>query len=526
MKKKILLLLAIMSALVCVFAISVSAQSVYLEEIPEELKAENDTFTHFVVFEEAKYFVSSGSTISNLNGDEMDKDMAAAGIDNSKIGTEYLTRFNFPAYVGETLITYVNLNTMKTHKYFKHVCGYIQLEGTVNQVHDMNECVSQLRCIDFGENSQIKSIPYCFANQARKMASIKNLPRNLTSIGGRAFDHCYGAFKGELYINAQTIGESAFNNAISNVTHLILGPDVKSIGTQALTVLFVTQHHGEIPLFYAPEDVKPALVSIEFQCDVSQIKFANQGNNSGAFYFPVSTGRAPYEKLTTIILSHPDNAKYVTEGSVFNDFTAEGVNILFNDSDGLDDYVTAKHDFSIFGGVSYVRFNEEGTRTLICSVCGAQSYESLPALFICLGYSTPEAGASSITIGYTVNNQAVKEYEEVVGKTLRYGVFAVAKEKLGDKEIFDSDGKAATNVINAEISNCELSAFELKIVGFTDGNKDNKLAMGAYVVVRDDISAEYSYMQFGTPIEGEKYCFISYNDIVALRESNPFVSER
>ena len=318
MKKKILLFLAIMSMLVCALAISVSAQSVYLEPIPDELKAENDTFTHFVVFEEAEYFVSSDNTISGLNGDKMDADMASAGIDKSKIGTEYLTRFNFPAYVGENLITYVNLNSMKTHKYFKNVCGYIQLEGTVNKVHDMNECVSQLRCIDFGENSQITVIPLCFANQAKRMASIKNFPRNLTSVGGSAFDNCYGAFKGELYINAETIGSTAFNNAISHVTHLILGPNVQSIGTQALTVLFARYHHNEIPDFYAPTDIKPALVSIEFQCDVSQIKFATQGNNSGAFYFPVSTGRTPYEKLTSIILSHPNNAKNVTENSIFN----------------------------------------------------------------------------------------------------------------------------------------------------------------------------------------------------------------
>ena len=514
MKRKLLLSLAIITVLACVFAISVSAKSVYLESIPDELKAENDTFTHFVVFEEAEYFVSSDNTISGLNGDKMDADMASAGIDKSKIGTEYLTRFNFPAYVGENLITYVNLNSMKTHKYFKHVCGYIQLEGTVNKVHDMNECVNQLRCVDFGENSQITAIPLCFANQARRMASVKNLPRNLTTIGSNAFDSCYGAFEGELYINAETIGGSAFNNAISNVTHLILGPKVKSIGTQALTVLFAIQHHNEIPTFYAPEDIKPALVSIEFQCDVSQIKFANQGVNSGAFYFPTTTGRTPYEKLTTIILSHPDNAKYVKEGSVFNDFTADGINILFNDSDGLDDYVTAKHDFSIFGGVSYVRFNEEGTKTLICASCGAQSYEKTTPLFTCLGYSAPEGVVGSLTLGFKANNKAISEYEELTGKTVKYGVFAVLKDKLGTNNIFDENGEAAQGVISAEIENIALVAFDLKIAGFvTDMHRNAKLALGAYVKITDGEAFAYSYMQDKAPNAGESYHFASFNDI-------------
>ncbi len=519
MKRKLLLSLAIITVLACAFAISVSAKSVYLESIPDELKAENDTFTHFVVFEEAEYFVSSDNTISGLNGDKMDADMASAGIDKSKIGTEYLTRFNFPAYVGENLITYVNLNSMKTHKYFKNVCGYIQLEGTVNKVHDMNECVSELRCIDFGENSQVTEIPVCFANQARRMASVKNLPRNLTSIGQDAFNSCYGAFRGELYISATTIGANAFNNAISNVTHLILGPNVKTIGRQALTVLFAIQHHNEIPTFYAPEDIKPALVSIEFQCDVSQINFAYQGNNSGSFYFPVTTARAPYEKLETIILSHPNNAKYVTEGSIFNDFTADGVNILFNDSDGLDDYVTAKHNFTILDGISYESYTEEGKKTMKCADCGAISYKSVAPLFTCLGYSAAEYG-DMMSVNYRVNEKAISEYEEATGEKISYGVFAVTKKNIGKNDIFDAEGNALPGVIAADITGAGFNLFSLKITGFTEAQKELPFAMGAFVGTEKDGATEYSYLQIAAPAEGEKYYFASYNEVVALAPSD------
>ena len=521
MKKKIFLILAVISVLICALALTVSAKSVYLEPIPDELKAQNDTFTHFVVFEEPKYFISSGNTISGLNGDEMIADMDAegSGIDKSKIGTEYLTRFNFPAYIGENLVTYVNLNSIKTHKYFKNVCGYIQLEGTVNKVHDMNECVSQLRCIDFGENSQVTTIPLCFANNATRMASIKNLPRNLTYIGKSAFDRCFGAFRGELYLNAETIESSSFNNAISNVTHLILGPNVKYIGTQALTVLFETQHHNEIPVYYAPADVKPALVSIEFQCDVSQVTFAHQGNNSGAFFFPVSTSRAPYEKLTTIILSHPNNAKYVTEGSVFNDFTAEGINILFNDSDGLDDYVTAKHDFSIFGSLSYEHFDKEGRKTMICSKCGAENKEGIAPLFTSLGYSVTENQAGGIVMGYTVNQIAISEYETVMGKKVEYGVFVGLQGTVGKNDIFDKDGKALAGVVCAQITNYEFTVFELKVSGLTDEKMNVKLAMGAYVKETHGDEVKYSYMQNDAPDENEKYSFVSYNDILNFKEN-------
>ncbi len=523
MKRKLLLSLAIITVLACAFAISVSAKSVYLESIPDELKAENDTFTHFVVFEEEKYFTGSGSTFNGLNDSVMDADMAAAGIDKSKIGTEYLTRYNFPAYMGETLITYVNLNSMKTHKYFKNVCGYIQLEGTVNKVHDMNECVSELRCIDFGENSQVTEIPSCFANWARKMASVKNLPRNLTSIGQDAFNSCYGAFRGELYISATTIGANAFNNAISNVTHLILGPNVKTIGRQALTVLFAIQHHNEIPTFYAPEDIKPALVSIEFQCDVSQINFAYQGNNSGSFYFPVTTARAPYEKLETIILSHPNNAKYVTEGSIFNDFTADGVNILFNDSDGLDDYVTAKHNFTILDGISYESYTEEGKKTMKCADCGAISYKSVAPLFTCLGYSAAEYG-DMMSVNYRVNEKAISEYEEATGEKISYGVFAVTKKNIGKNDIFDAEGNALSGVIAADITGAGFNLFSLKITGFTEAQKELPFAMGAYVGTSKDGVTEYSYLQIAPATAGEKYFFASYIDVLALLPKEPEVA--
>ncbi|MBR2944113.1 MAG: leucine-rich repeat protein [Clostridia bacterium] len=514
MKKKVFLMIAVVAIMVCAFSLAVSAKSVYLEPIPDELKAENDTFTHFVVFEEEKYFVSSDGTINGLNAETMDADMNTAGIDKAKIGKEYLTRYNFPAYMGENLITYVNLNVIKTHAYFKHVCGYIQLEGTVNQVHDMNECVNELRCIDFGENSEVTVIPLCFSNNATRLASVKNFPRNLTYIGKSAFDRCFGAFRGELYVDAATIESSAFNNAISNVTHITLGPNVKYIGTQAFTVLFAHQHHNEIPFYYAPDDLKPALVSIEFQCDVSQMQFANQGTNSGAFYFPVATGRAPYEKLTTIILSHPNNAKYVTEGSIFNDFTADGINILFNDSDGLDDYVTARHNFSIFGGISYESYDEKGTKTMICSVCGAKSYESIASLFTCLGYSVAEDGNSGISIGFYADETAINNYETLTGNKVSYGVFAGTKSALGTNDVIGEDGKAIAGTIAAGFDGSEYSYMFIKMFGFNEDNKDTLFAIGAYVEVASEEGKSYSYLQESKPDDGEKYSFIKYNGFV------------
>ena len=157
-------------------------------------------------------------------------------------------------------------------------------------------------------------------------------------------------------------------------------------------------------------------------------------------------------------------------------------------------------------GVKAVACENQG-----CTVCNTT--EELKALFTCLGYSAPSYGNGGIAIGFAVNNKAIAEYEELTGKTLKYGVFAVLKDKLGTNDVFGENGAVASGVINAEISRRDFAAFEIKIIGFADEQKDIMLAMGAYVLVTYGETTEYSYMQAGTPAENEKYHFVSYNQV-------------
>ena len=173
------------------------------------------------------------------------------------------------------------------------------------------------------------------------------------------------------------------------------------------------------------------------------------------------------------------------------------------------------HSHTVFVDLVYTNYSNEGYYSYKCERCDdVNNDKSAPALFTCLGYSAPEDGRGGIAIGFTINNVAIKEYKEATGKTLKYGVFAVVKDKLGNNDVFAEDGTVADGVINADIAD-EFVAFELKIEGFTDKYKATKLAIGAYVAVTEDEATEYFYMQSGTPLENEKYCFVSYNDIVS-----------
>ena len=160
-------------------------------------------------------------------------------------------------------------------------------------------------------------------------------------------------------------------------------------------------------------------------------------------------------------------------------------------------------------------FDTVGARVIACSNEGCQ-YESrteTKALFNCLGCSVQSFGVGGVAVGYTVDYGAISEYEELTGNTVKYGVFAVLKDKIGANDVFGIDGTVADGVVSAEVTEYALCAFEIKVVGFDDSQKDIKLAIGAYVAVTIDGATEYSYMQAGTADEGEKYCFASYNDM-------------
>jgi hypothetical protein len=480
-KRKATISLLFIALFVVVFAICVSARTVYLEEIPQELKVQNDSFTHFVVFEEEKYFTGSGATISGLNTDVMNADMESAGIDASKIGSTYLTRYNFPAYMGETLVTYVNLNSMKTHGYFSNVCGYIQLAGTVNKVHDMNQRVSQLRCIDFGENSQVTEIPYCFANAAGRLMSVKNFPRNLSAIKGDAFNGAAGAFRGELYLNATTIEAGAFNNAISNVTRLVFGPNTRTIGNQSICAEL-----REIVDFYEPADHKVAITEIVFECDVSLINFPEQGSAKGAFWFEAGgNSRTEFLHLERIVLAHPNNERAYFEGAVFGDFLADGEVALF-DADGSNDFVTVYHSFTIPQRIVYDNFLEDGNKIIACSKCGATTQEKVRPIFTFLGYSYKISDTNGgIECGYSIDTAMLEEYKRLLGGETELGFVAFNVDSDSAKNVTELfvDGKLQITEKSLQVAIKEISYSKIGITvnGFNADSKDKNLAYALYI---------------------------------------------
>ena len=178
------------------------------------------------------------------------------------------------------------------------------------------------------------------------------------------------------------------------------------------------------------------------------------------------------------------------------------------------DYDYLNNDKAILVGIVYSNYSQNGEKTVICGNCGEQAILEAPALFTCLGYSASEDQKGGLSVGYRVNSDAIELYEGITGKEVSYGLFATTKQNIGSNDIIDSNGVVANGAVIAEFENSQFAFLYIKMFGFdTEDKRNAEIAIGAYVEIAFDGAKEYSYLQVGTLETGEKYCFVSYNDI-------------
>ena len=137
------------------------------------------------------------------------------------------------------------------------------------------------------------------------------------------------------------------------------------------------------------------------------------------------------------------------------------------------------------GQVIYIDYKNgyllNGVKNCICSVCNAEYTEEIPSanpLFIFSGYSMPEDGRLSITIGFIIDKEAIELYEQLTGKTISYGVVVAIEEKLNGKAPLDSE--VIANTQKAELDRSYFG-FDLIVSGFTEASKDLAVVMAFYV---------------------------------------------
>ncbi len=155
-------------------------------------------------------------------------------------------------------------------------------------------------------------------------------------------------------------------------------------------------------------------------------------------------------------------------------------------------------------------YTSVGVKLVKCSNDGCLHQEKIEtkALFVNQGYSTQQYANGGIQISFVVNNDAVDEYNTINKSNIKYGIFAVAQANAEGKEIINTNGEGASGVASVDFSKHTYDIFAIRVTGFeTDEHRNAQLALGAYVIENGKVT----YLQEGTPAEGNTYCYTSYN---------------
>ena len=562
MKKKIFLVLALAFALCCIFVISASAQVTTYDDAPVRVnyQALNEDI---VVFDDG--FSCPTSYVF--------KDISAAP--NGKWGGPSIgSCFDF-GYINEkTGKAYEFANIVELDlpqglasigNYFAHKVQNLKKVSIPDSVTTLGGCVFQEaynleKCIfEHNENSQLATLPtYAFYNTAIKAIS---LPDCITKIAGECcFSSCdeltaiylskkLTTIEGGSQTKATFDGDRkmyfvnepfTYDNIPEKPTVYYFPPNFTSISNQCIfrycesvndVIVFgtsLTNIPSEWTFQSAPGN------TVVFLGDMENVNSKNWGTKT--LIFANEADKSPADiatfvsSQTNIFCFGEGNTTHLAEKTVNVSASCEvdagvatycycGYEISKDAIAGTaltHDYDYLTNSEAKLVSIIYSSYSQNGVKTVTCANCKKDGREAVAPLFNSIGYSAPENGKGGIALGYLVNNAAIDEYASYTGKSVKYGVFAVLKDKLGENDVFAQDGTVVSGAITAEISTTENTAFEIKITGFTDDQKNIKIAMGAYVMLTDGTTAEYSYMQAHAPNEGEKYNFVSFNDIIKL----------
>ena len=484
--KRALLTIIFMVIALTVFVFASSAKEAQLEKIPDDMKIPSDPENaYFVVFEGSEYFTGDSGVISGLDKTTISAELERLGI--SKLnstdsdGNFYLIKYIFPDEIGGKATNTLKFSSFKKDAYFANVCGYMKIPASTQTIGDINDSQRAMRCIDFSEHSQITQFTMMFCANTGTLRLIKNFPtEKLKSIGVDAFANLANLkFDTEILDlrNVQTISAGAFNNSLLHVKGMIFGENLTSIANQSLC-----NRMSEFSCLCGC--TAPALEFVEFYGDVSKASISAVGNDAGVFYFANGSGhqRTEYSNLKCVIL----HANDVTEDSTIGDFNK---NIAFNSAQG-DLPVKSAHDTE--SSITYTDYSSEGTKASTCKDCHKIERTTIPAIFTAVGYSVKEKDSLGIISGYTINVNALIEYENVNGK-LTFGII-MANANFGEATEFMSKNTEGKYVINniygiqLEVTDRYFAKINATIEQFTEKEASLNLVMALYVVDENGVS--------------------------------------
>ncbi len=489
MKKKILITVLIIVAMVCMFAISVSAAALAPQKptldvsfgdvttipdfvAPSELYV--DTDERFVLDLGDGNYVTYPTYYITKNQVAFDVDF---GKFNTALGGTSYSKANIAMLEIPEGITTINNSTFSGTGYT--VCQYVQFPSTIttfgNNVFSTNKAAKIVEFVDGESDLAIGDNMFSGAWNGGTVIEYVKFPNNAVSIGNGTFGKTTTNKTIILGENLKSIGTNFFSESTPRTTDTFIYASTNFFADTAMfSNLFGSydQHHNahhRLTIFYTGTQAEAQA-------------FIDKG-------LAVQTG---YIWDTAVTLVSASDYVYDTHKPTQD----KGLTMVY-DYNICDAFYNSVHDenapYYEFAGEKYISDLNE---CVACNKCDntIKTKVADPA-FISRGYSKDES-AGSFMYDIVVNKKAMAIYTEKTGVTLSYGLVVSGNTTI-DKLINEDATVASNDVLKIDFDGANYNKLQIKFTN-VGANTTFKVHACAYVIETNNGAKAVRYIGDGT----------------------------
>lgn len=485
MKKKLFLAMLLVIALVCLFAVAVSAETAYVNSKGEQVAADDADVAYELYFESA----------TNSGG-------------NCKLKEIYI----YDSTVTKIVVPEVKF-TINGNEYDLSTYSYVRLAAGWDSTLPVYPIAEKGAATKTSVHTQIKEIEFHIpvlgdgASGKGNLAGYTSLEKlnffkrayEPQSKGG-FLNGCSNLKEVHFYGQNNYLSGNFFCDSLTKVVfHRGSTSSVKSCAMQAM--------NGKDCTVYLNGDITP--------WDETDPRLTWNKNNNGLLKFVLlvddTTGYTP-EEIASYQTGwqagnnkNANNAKHVATIQTYCDFykahiSEEAVNDCVCYCNTCKNYgALANPNHALIDVYDYANgYSEAGEKAVKCKNEGClhiASTEALDALFVTKGYSK-DTTSNAIHFDFSVNNDAIKVYEAYLKNvdaesTVSYGVVVAVADFDEDETndtLFNAEGELKAGTVEVKFNEKNYSNIKIKLTGIGEGNYDTALHISGYFKVNDGVT--------------------------------------
>ena len=511
MKKKILLLLTLAVAVMCIFCISVSAEGLipldsdpgldceekdvsYISTIAkpstldENARAVITDGTYFYVV--PSYYIISDSTVFSPYVDKLNNAIGEKKFSSLKT---CLVRIDLPLGLkeirqGSKFEYYTLLREVIFHESLTSISALNAFTGCSNleYISDISNLVSlgnaafagcEKLDIDVVWPSAVKSIDSQMFSNCKKIRSI-TIPEGVTGIGSFAFQNCDSLTEIILPNTVKSVGKHAFGSC-DNLVTINFGASFNSF-TSPNQDFETTQNDNNLKYIYLPESSVDSIIAragyyksiFSFGKNVTFF-FAGSFENASLLKEKMATTGANGVFAGATLVEYDPNQNYIGYADSL------GYSIIVYNYSACEAFYDGVHSVSENYTIEYSKtmLLSDATCAKHCANCSyKENAKTFEPLFVSLGYSNN--GKGSVVQAFKVNIDFYDEYEGVLGE-ISYGVVAAGdlrEDKTEKLDVFSLEKKMV-----ADLSASPNEYFDIWLTGFDETTVGKNVFFCAYV---------------------------------------------